>query len=733
MIITTEKETILGNGSKSKAFSITASPKVFKILSSDLYTNKIRAVVRELITNMIDAHALNGNPEKFIIQVPGRLDPRFVCRDFGPGMSDFDIQGDDNSPGLYNSYFSSSKAESNDFIGGFGLGSKSPFSYTDTFSITSYHKGEIRGYVAYMDGDGPQIKPTFVKEMGPDDKTGIEIVVPVEEKDFRNFAYEVSYIMRPFKDLAIINGLDREIDYFPDFDDYYGVNPERYWPDRGGLYAIYGGIVYPIDGGIVYPIDGVIRDRNWLSIRNEVNYIKFPMGSLDIAPSREALSLDDRTRKNIIERVKELSEKAFNEDVKRFKESTSPRHTYRELMKMGYSARDYMISNSVKFTTKNLSYKKMQSMFEPDSKLCNAGVVYEVNLDPRLKRIKQSHETSAVASSYRLFGINATKINIVIDNIKNRVNIVRGLAHALDDSEFNNTLNIHHNERLLFINPEVESQVDLLPDIMAMFESDEVNIHYLSEIEALVKSYIPKVVKSKAPRPKAATAFKFEIKDGRWEKEELFTLTSEADEITGYVAYMHRSDIFSMDGTTSLCHPSMNILIRMANLIGINEFYVIRPLLQKKVKELGQCQCIFEALRDLYVDAFDDVDYDKYVGYSSSAKRYIDKIIKYPELDFMMKYFSVDEVSEEYTRLANMVSSLQGVYFNGGKDTIGHDIWTVTNLFDVLSNNASKNSDKMVAEFTKKFRIVSDFIGYRNSLSDDEVSQIAKTMKALAA
>ncbi|ENR5524839.1 hypothetical protein ACEWKQ_004774 [Escherichia coli] len=725
MIITTEKETILGNGSKSKAFSITASPKVFKILSSDLYTNKIRAVVRELITNMIDAHALNGNPEKFIIQVPGRLDPRFVCRDFGPGMSDFDIQGDDNSPGLYNSYFSSSKAESNDFIGGFGLGSKSPFSYTDTFSITSYHKGEIRGYVAYMDGDGPQIKPTFVKEMGPDDKTGIEIVVPVEEKDFRNFAYEVSYIMRPFKDLAIINGLDREIDYFPDFDDYYGVNPERYWPDRGGLYAIY--------GGIVYPIDGVIRDRNWLSIRNEVNYIKFPMGSLDIAPSREALSLDDRTRKNIIERVKELSEKAFNEDVKRFKESTSPRHTYRELMKMGYSARDYMISNSVKFTTKNLSYKKMQSMFEPDSKLCNAGVVYEVNLDPRLKRIKQSHETSAVASSYRLFGINTTKINIVIDDIKNRVNIVRGLAHALDDSEFNNTLNIHHNERLLFINPEVESQIDLLPDIMAMFESDEVNIHYLSEIEALVKNYIPKVVKSKAPRPKAATAFKFEIKDGRWEKEELFTLTSEADEITGYVAYMHRSDIFSMDGTTSLCHPSMNILIRMANLIGINEFYVIRPLLQKKVKELGQCQCIFEALRDLYVDAFDDVDYDKYVGYSSSAKRYIDKIIKYPELDFMMKYFSVDEVSEEYTRLANMVSSLQGVYFNGGKDTIGHDIWTVTNLFDELSRNASKNSDKMVAEFTKKFRIVSDFIGYRNSLSDDEVSQIAKTMKALAA
>ncbi|WP_411425925.1 hypothetical protein, partial [Enterococcus faecalis] len=82
-----------------------------------------------------------------------------------------------------------------------------------------------------------------------------------------------------------------------------------------------------------------------------------------------------------------------------------------------------------------------------------------------------------------------------------------------------------------------------------------------------------------------------------------------------------------------------------------------------------------------------DVDYDKFVGFSCSAKRYFDKIINYPLLDFMMIYFSIYEFSEEYTRLANMVSSLQGVYFNGGKDTIGHDIWTVTNLFDVLSNN----------------------------------------------
>lgn len=61
---------------------------------------------------------------------------------------------------------------------------------------------------------------------------------------------------------------------------------------------------------------------------------------------------------------------------------------------------------------------------------------------------------------------------------------------------------------------------------------------------------------------------------------------------------------------------------------------------------------------DLYVDVFDDVDYDKYVGYLSLVKWYIDKIIKYFELDFMMKYFSIDEVFEEYIWFVNMVSLL---------------------------------------------------------------------------
>lgn len=732
MIITTEKEQILGNGSKSSAFTIQASPKVFKILSSDLYTNKVRAVVRELITNMIDAHHLNGYEGKFKVYCPGRLDPRFVCRDFGPGMSDFDIRGDENSPGLYNSYFSSSKAESNDFIGGFGLGSKSPFSYTDTFSITSYHKGEIRGYVAYMDGDGPQIKPTFVKPMGPDDKTGIEVVVPVEEKDFHRFSDEIAYIMRPFKDQADIYGLDREINYFPEFDDYYAVqNTPYHYPEHSGIYALYGGIVYPLDGVFDYR-------SNWMSIRNDVVYVKFPMGSLDIAPSREALSIDDRTRHNIIERIEKLDAEILEEETKKWVESDNIRQTYRDLNQLNYSARDFLLRNrgkNVKFTKYKLTYEHMYKMFDVKTEYCNAGVVYNINFDPRLKRLKYSAESSVTASVSRMFGIEAKKINIVYDDAKNRVNMVRGLYEALGDSKFvqKHDLKLRRGENLLFISPESEFQVDMIPSILELFDGDEVVFYKTSELIELVKDYIPKPEsKSRGPRPKTPSMFKWSKENGQWKKEDLFTLASEVHEISGYAVLMYRNDYQALSDGTQLLHPSSSILNLMADIADVTEYYVVRPTLHNKIRSLGNCECLMSACRENMINALDDVNYDEYIGYSYSAERYINKIVNYPELEFMLKYFTSQEVTSQYSRLANIVNLMRGVYFSGNNPT-GRDIRNVIDIFETLRNNASRNSDKMVQDFHNKFKMVSEYITRRSDLDTTDVDQIVKTMKALAA
>ena len=104
------------------SFGIKQSPKAFQILSSGLYSNKPMAIVRELSANAADAHVLNGNQAvPFEIKLPNRLDSQFYLKDFGPGLSHDQVMR------LYTTYFDSTKSESNDFIGGLGLGSKSPF------------------------------------------------------------------------------------------------------------------------------------------------------------------------------------------------------------------------------------------------------------------------------------------------------------------------------------------------------------------------------------------------------------------------------------------------------------------------------------------------------------------------------------------------------------------------------------------------------------------------------
>ena len=69
--------------------------QLFKILRSQIYENKILAVVREYSCNALDAHIEAGVPDKPIeVTLPNNLNPYFTVRDFGKGLDDegiFDI------------------------------------------------------------------------------------------------------------------------------------------------------------------------------------------------------------------------------------------------------------------------------------------------------------------------------------------------------------------------------------------------------------------------------------------------------------------------------------------------------------------------------------------------------------------------------------------------------------------------------------------------------------------
>lgn len=138
---TPEHKAVLSNVADTGEFKIKTSSRAFQILSSGLYANKIRAIIRELSCNAIDSHVAAGKLDTpFEIHLPNSLDPYFSIRDFGTGLNRDQVNN------IYTTYFESTKTNSNDYIGALGLGSKSPFSYTNNFTVTAIKDGK-KGFI----------------------------------------------------------------------------------------------------------------------------------------------------------------------------------------------------------------------------------------------------------------------------------------------------------------------------------------------------------------------------------------------------------------------------------------------------------------------------------------------------------------------------------------------------------------------------------------------------------
>ena len=169
-------EAIVSNVAEIGEFRIRNSAKAFSILSSGLYANKIRAIIRELSCNAVDSHAAAGKRDTpFDVHLPNTLEPHFAIRDYGTGLSHQQVTQ------IYTTYFESTKTASNEFIGALGLGSKSPFSYTDNFTVTAIQNGVKGIYSAFINGDGvPSI--ALMMQEPTDEPSGVEVKFSVNER-----------------------------------------------------------------------------------------------------------------------------------------------------------------------------------------------------------------------------------------------------------------------------------------------------------------------------------------------------------------------------------------------------------------------------------------------------------------------------------------------------------------------------------------------------------------------
>ena len=273
-----QAEAVLSNVGEIGEFRIRNSAKAFNILSSGLYANKVKAIIRELSCNAIDSHTAAGSKEPFEVHLPTSLEPWFAIRDFGTGLSH------DQVTKIYTTYFESTKTASNEFIGALGLGSKSPFSYTDNFTVTAIQDGRKGIYSAFINNEGvPSI--ALMNDEQVTEPNGVEVKFSVNDRyDFSKFADEANSVYRWFPVLPTITGNVIAI-HRPTYESENIIPGVHSLGDSKRSLALMGNIAYPID---VPQKESALEGLHHLLNCGLV--MEFGIGELDFQASREGLS-----------------------------------------------------------------------------------------------------------------------------------------------------------------------------------------------------------------------------------------------------------------------------------------------------------------------------------------------------------------------------------------------------------------------------------------------------------
>ena len=296
---TPENQAVMSNVGEIGEFRIRNSAKAFSILSSGLYANKIKAIIRELSCNAVDSHVAAGKPEaQFDVHLPNSLEPWFSIRDFGTGLTHEQVTQ------IYTTYFESTKTNSNAFIGALGLGSKSPFSYTDNFTVTAIKDGAKGIYSAFINGEGvPSIALMMTEQT--DEPAGVEIKFSVNDRfDFQKFKEEATSVYKWFKLQPKITGATITIvqEKYETENLIPGVHVRTHDNyRRSSSVAMMGNIAYPID---------VPNPEQLGKVRNLLDcglVMEFGIGELDFQASREGLSYIPQTVEAIKKKLEAIN------------------------------------------------------------------------------------------------------------------------------------------------------------------------------------------------------------------------------------------------------------------------------------------------------------------------------------------------------------------------------------------------------------------------------------------
>ncbi len=277
-------------------FSIQDQGMIFDILRNKMYSNPILAICREISCNARDAHREVGKAEVPIqIHLPNALEPFYKIKDFGPGISP------DRMSNIFIKYTASTKRSDNLQTGGFGLGAKTPFSYSDTFTILTNYNGVQYNYACFID-ETKVGKLALLSETPTSEPNGTEIIIPVKPADFNAFIDYTEKSTRHWTILPNIKGGHVNYNTIQKLLEGNGWAITATHDYNRYAKMIIDGIEYPLELDILRKYaDGKLIDAC------QGNFLMyFGVGELSLSASREQIYLDKTTQDKIRQRLNEI-------------------------------------------------------------------------------------------------------------------------------------------------------------------------------------------------------------------------------------------------------------------------------------------------------------------------------------------------------------------------------------------------------------------------------------------
>jgi hypothetical protein len=268
------------------------------------YSDVIGSIVREYTSNCFDSHAEAGidspvkvtfNPINYITGQAASIE----FTDVGVGLSPERIEH------VFCKFFTSTKRESNTYIGAYGIGAKSALGYTDMFTIVTRYDSIEYVYAVHLGETSPEMD--LLNSYPTKESNGTTVKIDIKSGDEHKFK----------------TAIKEQLKYFDNIE-YEGIDIENYSLIRGKNFILndkytteleicYGKIRYPINMGLLninntfsqmYQTDDRFHRNLYVTSTNFPFALHFDIGDIEVVWNREAINYTSKTIDTIIEKFK---------------------------------------------------------------------------------------------------------------------------------------------------------------------------------------------------------------------------------------------------------------------------------------------------------------------------------------------------------------------------------------------------------------------------------------------